>query len=315
LVPAVDQVGQAFPEAPFLPELPARGPGTDMVSRALGLIDQLGFESGPFGWTTAAHPSREQRWARARLRDDLELAAERLEGHKGDWHVSLTGPWTLSALVGRGSGELLLADAGACRDLAQAWLEAVAGWCDQVQRLIPGVRLSLQVDEPMLPMVAAGAVGTASGLRRHRSISPDRLVEGYAGLPDWAERAGLAQTVLHCCAPGLDCRELGRAGFSAVSCDLANLGGDDDDLAQFYEAGGGLWLGAVPTDQPQRRVSLDQVLPTVLTRLDRLGIDPAQGRLWLTPACGLAGFTLPEALATARLLARLAQAVDEAQAD
>jgi hypothetical protein len=315
LAPAVDQVVQAFPDFPFLPELPARGPGTDMVARALGLIDQLAFEDGPFGWRTAAHPSREQRRARARLGDDLELAAERLEGRSGDWHVSLTGPWTLSALVGRGSGELLLADAGACRDLAQAWLEAVANWCDRIQRLIPGVRLSLQVDEPMLPMVAVGAVGTASGWRRHRPVPPDRLVEGYAGLSDWAERTGLAQTVLHCCAPGLNCGDLGRAGFSAVSCDLANLGGDDDGLAQFYEAGGSLWLGAVPTDQPDRRVSLDQIRPGVLALLDRLGIDPAQGRLWLTPACGLAGFKLTEALATARLLADLAQAVDEAGAD
>jgi hypothetical protein len=287
-----------------------------MIGRAVGLIDQLGFEAGPFGWTTARHVSREQRQAGARLRDDLDRAAERWEGHQGPWHVSLAGPWTLCGLIGLGSGEVLLSDAGACRDLAQAWSQAAADWCERARRLVPGAQLSFQVDEPLLPAVAAGTIGSASGLRRHRPVEPDRLTEGYAGLSAWAERIGLDQTVVHCCASGLDCSTLGQAGFSAVSLDLARLDGETSDgLAQFYQAGGVLWLGAAPTDAPQRRVGLDELLPVVLDSLEHLGVDPAQGRLWLTPACGLAGFTVEGASERAALLVRLAQAVDQSAAD
>ncbi|MDR1512490.1 MAG: methionine synthase, partial [Propionibacteriaceae bacterium] len=99
VVEAVDQTREAFPVSPFLPELPARGLGSDMVGRTLGLIEDLAFEPSVTGWATAAHTSRAQRAARAAARDDLDIAADLFQDHAGPFHVTLAGPWTLAALV------------------------------------------------------------------------------------------------------------------------------------------------------------------------------------------------------------------------
>jgi hypothetical protein len=136
IVTAMAQVTEAFPGHVFLPELPARGVGTDMIGRSLGLIDGIGFELLTTGWATADHPSRAQRRARACLRDDLDLAAASLSGYTGSCHLSVTGPWTLAAVVSRAGGEALVCDPGACRDLAQAWAEAVAQWCTRAAGLL-----------------------------------------------------------------------------------------------------------------------------------------------------------------------------------
>ena len=42
-------MAEALPEVLPLPELPDRGVGSDMVGRALGLIDGLGFDLQPAG--------------------------------------------------------------------------------------------------------------------------------------------------------------------------------------------------------------------------------------------------------------------------
>lgn len=306
---AADQVMEAFPRSPFLPELPARGLGADMVGRALGLIEGLGFEPTTTGWASTAARGRAQRRAAALARDDLDIVAERLQGHRGDFHLSLAGPWTLAAVVARGSGQVLLADPGAGRDLAQAWVEAAGAWCARARALLPQVTLSLQVDEPMLPAVMAGEVKTVSGLGRHRPVPPDQLAAAYAGLGSAA--GPLAETVLHCCAPGLDLDLLPAAGFTSVSLDVTKLDRPARDrLAAYHQDGGRLWLGVAATDRPAD-LSLDALLPVVRRLLDELAVDPAVGRLTLTPACGLASFSPAVAIGLGKTLARLGAALDD----
>jgi hypothetical protein len=312
---AVGQVSEAFAGFPFLPELPNRGIGTDMIGRTLSLVDQLGFELTSTGWASTSHPSRDQRRAAARLRDDVDLAAEAEDGYTGPFHVSVAGPWTLSAVVRRGSGEALVADAGASSDLGQAWVESVVGWCGRVAGLLPGATLSLQVDEPALPAVMAGVVRTASGLHRYRPVQPPRVAAAYEGLTERCRAAGVAETIIHCCAPGLDLALMGEVGFTTVSVDAGVLDRRaKDGLAAHWDSGGSLWLGVVPTDRPEDPIpGVDELLGPTLRLLDDLSVDPAGGRVTLTPACGLAGFTQPAALAVGRSLNRLAQALDEQQ--
>jgi hypothetical protein len=310
---AADQVMEAFPQSPFLPELPARGQGADMVGRALGLIEGLGFEPTATGWATTANRGRAQRRAAALARDDLDIAAERLQDHRGDFHLSLAGPWTLAALVARGSGQVLLSDPGAGRDLAQAWAEAAGAWCARARALLPQVTLSLQVDEPMLVAIVAGEVGTVSGLGRHRPVPQDQLAAAYDGL---AAAAGpLAATVLHCCAPGLGLEWLPAAGFTGASLDVTRLDHPARDrLAAYHHDGGRLWLGVAATDRPADQSAapgLDALLPPVRRLLEDLSADPASGRLTVTPACGLAGFTVAAAIGLGKVLTRLGAALDE----
>jgi len=307
---AAGQVAEAFPDAPFLPELPARGPEAAMVGRALGLIGEcagLGFEPAVTGWATAAHRSRSQRLAWATVRDDLDLTAALLAGWAGPFHVAVTGPWTLAALVARGSGEAVLGDAGATRDLAQAWVEAARQWVARVGAVLPEAAVTLQVDEPLLPAVLGAEIKTVSGLGRHRAPDRETVAAAYAGLP------AVADTVVHCCAAGLDVGLMAEAGFTAVSVDTATLdGAAKDRLAAFSDRGGGLWLGVVPTDRPGEPVpGLDALLGPTLRLLEDLSVDPRPGRVTLTPACGLAGFGVTSALRVGQVLARLAAAVDE----
>ena len=135
-----EAVRQVFDLAaiPYLPELPARGPGSDMVGRALGLMDGLAFELSPHGWRAASRPSEHQRRARARLRDDLDVLAERAEGYAGPLKVAMCGWWTLCAVVELGRGGPILRDAGAVRDLIQSGRAAAEGLLADVRSLVPG---------------------------------------------------------------------------------------------------------------------------------------------------------------------------------
>ena len=47
------------PELPHLPELPARGPGADMIGRTAGLLVDLAVGLQPSGWRFADRPGRD----------------------------------------------------------------------------------------------------------------------------------------------------------------------------------------------------------------------------------------------------------------
>ncbi|MDR0417810.1 MAG: methionine synthase, partial [Propionibacteriaceae bacterium] len=240
---------------------------------------------------------------------DLDQAAERLAGWPGRYHVTVAGPWTLAAAVAKGGGEAVLADLGARRDLGQAWVEAVAAWHGRAARLT-GLAVGVQVDEPSLPLVMAGGLKTQSGLRRHDPVDPAAVILLYDGLAERLAAAGAAELAVHCCAPGLDVALMRAAGFTTVSLDAGRLGqAAVDALAEHWEAGGAVWLGVVPTDRPAAALpTFDALADRTRRLLDNLGADPASDRVAVTPACGLAGFSLDGAAATARLLTRLAAA-------
>ena len=75
----------------------------------------------------------------------------------------MAGPWTLGVGIYLYRGERALADPGAARDLSQSLAEGIRVHLAEVQRLVPGATLVLQVDEPSLPAVQAGL--TPAGAR------------------------------------------------------------------------------------------------------------------------------------------------------
>ena len=291
---------------PWLPEFPARGPWAGMVGRALGLLEGLGAELSAGEWKLADGPGIDQRRARAALRDDLDMLEENAQGLTGPLKVSVAGPWTLASATFRPLGGRVLGDRGARRDVAQSLGAGVRGLVADIERRLPGARVLLQVDEPALPSVLAGAVPTEGGYFRHRSVDRPEAV-------DLLREVG--GDVLHCCAPGLDVElAIGRhgAGFTGVSLDQDLITRADwDALGPLLEEGQELWLGAVPTASGPA-MGADALTRRVLVALRALELGPTLvDRVVLTPACGLAGWSAPEVSAVLRALATTAERVSE----
>ena len=308
------------PDLPYLPELPARGPWAAMIGRGLGLPSGLPADLGAGEWRLADAPGAEQRRARATWRDDLDQLEEVADGYAGPFKVAVTGPWTLAASLGVAHTGRVLADVGARRDLAQAVAEGVGELLSELARRLPGAGLVLQVDEPSLPAVAAGAVPTPGGFFRHRAVDLPELCRALSWVTGEPARRGLAvPTVLHSCARwdgGWPLRSLlgadaTAAGFDGVSVDLDQLGTPDwDALADAADAGATLYLGCLPTAGETHPLGVDAVRRRALAALDRIGApSDVSDRLVLTPSCGLAGWTPGEVSRGFEVLARVREQV------
>jgi methionine synthase II (cobalamin-independent) len=281
-----------LPDLPHLPEVPGRGPGAAMTGRALAVVTDLGVDLQPAGWRLTDASGVDHRRARSLLAQDLDTLEEQGQDAEGTFKVQLAGPWTLAATVERPRGDKVLADHGARRELAQALAEGVREHVRDVRRRLPRVeRLVVQVDEPALASVLAGAVPTASGFSRHRSVHPPEASDALGWVLSAVAEAG-AEPWVHSCAPDTPLDLLRTAGARGLSVDLAMLSARDlDHAADALEAGESVALGVVPSLDPDPAPTASEVTESVLRWLDMLGLDPpAVGdRLVLTPACGLAG--------------------------
>jgi methionine synthase II (cobalamin-independent) len=280
-------------ELPYLPELPARSAAAGMTGRSVAMLADLGADLQPAGWRLTDAPGRDHRRARSLLGQDLDVLEEQAQGYAGPFKVQVAGPWTLAATVERPRGDRLLADHGARRELAQSLAEGIGAHVDDVRRRLPGAQVVVQVDEPGLPAVLAGAVPTASGFHRHRSVAVPEAVEALGWVLDAVAAAGAAP-VAHCCAPSVPLRVLTRAGARAVSVDASRIGAAEyDDYAALLDQGTGLWLGLVPADEPEPVPRDTDLVRRAQRLLEDLGVDPesAGERVVVTPACGLASTT------------------------
>jgi hypothetical protein len=311
---AVRLVLGEVPDLPYLPELPGRGVGAEMIGRTLAMIGDLGFDLQPAGWRLTDRAGVDLRRARSLLAQDLDQLEDLAHDFRGLLKVQLAGPWTLAATVERPRGDRVLADHGARRELAQALAEGVAVHLADVRRRVAAADVVVQVDEPALAQVLAGAVPTASGLGRHRVVHPPEAAEALA----WVlERAG-AEPWVHSCAPGTPWELLRGAGARGLSGDLSILGADElDTFAEALEAGDRVALGVVPATEPETVPTETALIERVLRLLDALGLDPEKvsDRLVVTPACGLAGASPDWARRATELCAAVARALSGGPGD
>ncbi|MCC2593032.1 hypothetical protein LKO27_06345 [Tessaracoccus sp. OS52] len=284
---ALTAMAEALPELLAFPELPARGPGSDMVGRALGLVDGLGFDLQPAGWRLTSASSPEHRRAAGQWRSDLDDAEELLQGFDGVLKVAVAGPWTLAGSVERPRGDRLLSDPGARRELAQALTEAVGELRASLQRRLPAATVWLQVDEPLLLAVADGSLPTASGFSRHAAVDGPELAGALQPLADGA--------LLHCCAAGDWLPTARHAGFMGASIDtrLFTSATALDRVGEWLADGLTLVAGVVDTAGAQRQ-GTDALVAEALRLLRPLELDPGLvgQRVVLGTACGLAGWEL-----------------------
>ncbi|MFT4218589.1 MAG: methionine synthase [Micropruina sp.] len=292
---------------PHLPELPERGPWASMIGRGTAVLTELPAELVAGEWRLSDHPGVDQRRAQATLRDDLDRLEEDAHDYAGTVKLQVTGPWTLAASFFLPLGGRVLGDRAARRDLAQSLADGVVELLAQARRRLPSATVLLQVDEPSLPAVLAGAVPTEGGYFRHRAVHPPEVAEALRPLAE-----ATASSVLHCCAPGLSVDLVRASGFAAISVDQ-ELIAEIDALAQAVDDGLQLYLGCLPTSRTAREWRPDDLVRRVLGLLRPLELGPALAdRLVLTPACGLAGFSPRRASAALTALRRASGLVDDA---
>ncbi|MGH8834897.1 MAG: methionine synthase [Actinomycetes bacterium] len=278
-----------LPDFPHLPELPARGPGADMIGRTGALLVELAVELTSTGWAFTGRPGRDVRRARSLLSADLDALAEVAAGYQGPLKIQLTGPWTFAAAIELRNGEKALSDSGAVRDLTGSLAEGLAEHATEVSKRVPGARLVVQLDEPSLPRVLAGSVRTVSGLRALAAVEPADAVISI-GTVRAAVPAELP-VLVHCCAPGVPVGVVRRAGAAGVGFDFGLVDtGSEDELGSAVEAGFAVLAGAVPAQDTDLSALADTVDP-VRQWWRRLGFAPERlaEQVVVTPACGLAG--------------------------
>ncbi|MFI6577049.1 methionine synthase [Nocardiopsis sp. NPDC050513] len=293
---AVRTVLGELPDLPHLPELPARGVGADMVGRTGGLLVDFPIEVQPSGWRVVDSPGRDVARATSLMSYDLDALTEHAHGFQGALKIQVAGPWTLAASIELRSGQRLVSDPGARRDLAESHLEGVLAHVADVRGRVPGARLLVQVDEPSLPAVLLGSLPTASGYGRLPAV--DRVhVEGALRVLFAALDSAGAVPVAHCCSAGVPIDLMRRSGARALSLNALLLDRDHDEMVgTAVEAGVGLLLGVVPSLDGTRAVAArmsdpEATVDPVRELWNRLGITPdlLSRAVVTTPTCGLAG--------------------------
>jgi methionine synthase II (cobalamin-independent) len=320
---ALAMVRDTLPDLPHLPELPGRGIGADLVGRGAALLVELPVDLQPHGWRLVDAPGRDQRRAGSFLRADLDALAETFEGYEGAFKVQVAGPWTLAASLWLQRGERALTDPGARRDIVESLAAGVGDHITAVRAALPGARIVVQIDEPSLTAVLAGRLPTASGYGLVRALDRVEAEEGLATVIG-AVRAAGAASVLHSCAPDVPIALLGRTGAQALSLDVSLLGAAGwDQVGELLESGVRLWAGAVPTtagdrpsDRPSDLPSDAELAESVRRPWRRIGLPAAGLRsVVLTPTCGLAAASPPQARLTLERSVAAARALADSSYD
>lgn len=293
---AATVVGE-LPLLPHLPELPGRGVGADMIGRAAAVLVDLAVEVVPTGYRTTARPGRDHRRAVDLLRADLDAFQEACEPARPKWvKVQVTGPWTLVAGIELPTGHRVLTDHGAVREFTQSLVEGLRAHVAEVAART-GARVVVQLDEPSLPAVLAGAIPTPSGYGTVPAVPEPEAQDALRGVVESLE----VPVVVHCCATEPPVRLLARIGAAAIGIDatLPSVTGDPpntailDALGEVWDAGTPLMLGLVPALEPTEQPTLRELAQRAFDLGDRLGFDRERlGALVIpTPTCGLAGAT------------------------
>jgi methionine synthase II (cobalamin-independent) len=310
----MDAIKIAFaecPDLPYLPELPTRGPYAEMIGRSTAFLAGLAVDLQPAGWRLTTASGRDHRLAVATLRTDLDLLEEHAQGYQGPIKLSVSGPWTMAAMMERPRGDRIVADYGARRDLGQSLAEGIAQIVAELSRRLPDVDPLIQLDEPMLPAVLAGVIASASGLLRHSAIEPSEV---SAAISYTVDRLAPTPVGVHCCAADPPIELLRSARVAGILLDTDRLSsGDWDEVATSLEAKLWIGLGALPTD---RTLTADQVARRVLQPIRDLGLEPTVSELLvITPACGLPSVTRDAAIGALQTVRSAARIVTEQLAD
>jgi methionine synthase II (cobalamin-independent) len=316
-VEAAAVVTGELPDLPNLPELPKRGLGADMIGRTAALLVDLAVEVVPSAYRVTAHPGADFRTAVDHLRRDLDAFEEAAEITRPALvKVQLAGPWTLTSEIELPRGHRVLTDPGALRDFAESLSEGLTRHVAEVRKRT-GADVVVQLDEPALPAVLAGALRTPSGLATVPAVADPDARDVLAAIVDAAKSATDQPVIIHCCAPRPPVTLFRSAGADAVALDATLLDGTPavfaDQLGEAWDDGCVLLLGVVPSTDPRRPPTLHEAARPALDLVDRLGFPRTilTERAVPTPTCGLSGATADWARQALKLVRDLGKAFVE----
>lgn len=299
---------------PYLPELPSRGPGSDIIGRSAALLADLAVDLQPSGWRFTDRPGRDLARARSFWRQDLDELAEAYDGYAGPLKVQVAGPWTLAASIELNRGERAVTDEGARRDLVASLAEGVRQHVAEVRRLVPGAVVTVQLDEPSVLSVLRGELPTASGYGRVRAVERTEVADGIREV----RQAHDGDVVLHSCHPAAPVDLLATTGVTAVALDLTDGSPERwEAIASAVESGTRLWAGVVPTTTPTSHTdAVRQATTRVSQGFARVGLpNAALGDVTVTPACGLPSLTPRGAADVQRVAIDTARELTEKEED
>lgn len=284
-----------------------------MIGRTAALLEGIDVAIVPSGWRVVDRAGADVRRARAWLRQDLDAFEEACAERTGTVKVQVVGPWTLAAGIELASGELLLRDHGARRDLVVVLAAAVEAHVRDVSGRMPrGTVVVVQIDEPLVDRVLHGQVATASGWATYRSLDVSEVRAGLSAVVR-AAQAGGAGVVMHSCAAEPPLALMLEAGVDGVSFDLSLVSDSSLDLlASAVESDRVLMPGVIDPIQGQ----MSEVMDTV-KRVHRwwsamgFASQPVAHSITLTPTCGLAGASPQRAREVLAQLRGVAQVLEE----
>lgn len=280
---------------PYLPELPDRGIGADLIGRTAGLLVDLPVDYVHRTYRLAAAPTAETRRARDYLRWDLDALEEvwetaGLAGGDAVVKVQACGPYTFAAHAELRGGHKLITDPGALREVTASLAAGLRDQADELERRL-GARVVVQLDEPSVGDVIDG---TVTPLTRLDPVPPIPVAEVAHRLTELAAGLGRPVLVHDCSEPRWDL--LRRLSGCAVSFDLTRLRERDlDQIGELLDGGTTLAAGVVPAVDPGTEPArlADDLVTRLGVLVDRIGLrrQVLADQVIVTPVCGLAGAT------------------------
>lgn len=305
----LDGAGTGVLALPYLAETPGRGPGSDMIGRAVGMLVDMPADLSSFGWRLAGGMGREVLTSQRMARGDADTFAEVLGEEPSLIKVQVCGPWTLAASLWLSHGERVLGDHGAVRDVSDSLAEGVAEYVSAVSDAVGGSQIVLQVDEPSCAAVHHGSIPTASGLHRVRAVPENDMAAVWNRWIDTVKRASAtSEVVMHTCAPRLPWNAVRTSGVDALSFDHSLLTIHEiDDAARAFD-GPLAWWPSQPLS-----TDLSSLVSNVESAANRLGIPREQlTHCTVTSVCGAANKTPHDAAQWGKTLCQLASALTHA---
>lgn len=197
------------PHLPGLPELPGRGLHSQLLGRSLAQLSELATELTSYGWRLTQRPGADDQRTRGWLRSDVDTLADvrgqRLEagldaadddGLAAPLVLELLGPISLMAGLALPSGEKVLTDHGARRDLAGSLASGTAEHLSHVRRACAPSSLTVILSEPDYTRARGGLIPTVSGYRTIRALDREEARSHLGLMIETLERSGVEEILL-----------------------------------------------------------------------------------------------------------------------
>lgn len=193
----------AAPHMGTLPELSGRGHHGSLLGRTIAQLSELYAELTSYGWRLVQRPGADQLRAGSLLSSDVDTLAD-VRGERkqaansvdGPLALNVLGPLSLAAQLHLPTGEKVLIDHGARRDLADSLAAGITAHIEHVHRSVHPRGLSVVLLEPDYHRVRSGAVPTVSGYQSIRSLHRDEARQLIGTVLESVRAAGVDEVFL-----------------------------------------------------------------------------------------------------------------------